>query len=102
RRHTRFSRDWSSDVCSSDLSAASQEAVVRPVELVADHGTATGREMYADLVLPAREQEASDERIARTGREHLHVGASLEAFSRPRSEERRVGKEWTSRWAHES
>src|SRR5690606_39580249 len=22
RRHTRFSRDWSSDVCSSDLSAA--------------------------------------------------------------------------------
>src|SRR5690606_40500440 len=24
RRHTRFSRDWSSDVCSSDLSATDQ------------------------------------------------------------------------------
>src|SRR5690606_40338987 len=27
RRHTRFSRDWSSDVCSSDLNSTSQ---VRP------------------------------------------------------------------------
>src|SRR5690606_39362386 len=25
RRHTRFSRDWSSDVCSSDLVAAARE-----------------------------------------------------------------------------
>src|SRR5690606_40248330 len=31
RRHTRFSRDWSSDVCSSDLDAfeEAQEGVVR-------------------------------------------------------------------------
>src|SRR5690606_41157861 len=28
RRHTRFSRDWSSDVCSSDLSK--RRATVRP------------------------------------------------------------------------
>src|SRR5690606_40479143 len=28
RRHTRFSRDWSSDVCSSDLGA---DAAARPV-----------------------------------------------------------------------
>src|SRR5690606_17265932 len=27
RRHTRFSRDWSSDVCSSDLESASIEAL---------------------------------------------------------------------------
>src|SRR5690606_39917362 len=26
RRHTRFSRDWSSDVCSSDLAALSPDA----------------------------------------------------------------------------
>src|SRR5690606_3278205 len=32
RRHTRFSRDWSSDVCSSDLHALRQ-----PVDLVAVH-----------------------------------------------------------------
>src|SRR5690606_40445268 len=28
RRHTRFSRDWSSDVCSSDLIQAASEAVL--------------------------------------------------------------------------
>src|SRR5690606_40942838 len=27
RRHTRFSRDWSSDVCSSDLSSAEKQIV---------------------------------------------------------------------------
>src|SRR5690606_40706257 len=27
RRHTRFSRDWSSDVCSSDLSAVASKAI---------------------------------------------------------------------------
>src|SRR5690606_39405131 len=27
RRHTRFSRDWSSDVCSSDLAASGAETV---------------------------------------------------------------------------
>src|SRR5690606_40248388 len=27
RRHTRFSRDWSSDVCSSDLASSSTRAV---------------------------------------------------------------------------
>src|SRR5690606_40007236 len=27
RRHTRFSRDWSSDVCSSDLKDVDQQAV---------------------------------------------------------------------------
>src|SRR5690606_40351998 len=29
RRHTRFSRDWSSDVCSSDLEAGRVDAVRR-------------------------------------------------------------------------
>src|SRR5690606_39735959 len=28
RRHTRFSRDWSSDVCSSDLTHRTQQCVV--------------------------------------------------------------------------
>src|SRR2546429_9793135 len=30
RRHTRCSRDWSSDVCSSDLAGMSVRALVRP------------------------------------------------------------------------
>src|SRR5690606_39615319 len=32
RRHTRFSRDWSSDVCSSDLSLQQNIAVTRVLE----------------------------------------------------------------------
>src|SRR5690606_2685103 len=35
RRHTRFSRDWSSDVCSSDLAAARTGAGPAPDRLVA-------------------------------------------------------------------
>src|SRR5207302_3408364 len=31
RRHTRFSRDWSSDVCSSDLAAAIRDAALAAV-----------------------------------------------------------------------
>src|SRR5690606_40783775 len=30
RRHTRFSRDWSSDVCSSDLDPAAVERAITP------------------------------------------------------------------------
>src|SRR5207253_3954096 len=32
RRHTRWPRDWSSDVCSSDLVPIGEEAVLRPQE----------------------------------------------------------------------
>src|SRR5690606_39645931 len=38
RRHTRFSRDWSSDVCSSDLRIPSTQAL-RALESFARHGT---------------------------------------------------------------
>src|SRR5690606_40182339 len=31
RRHTRFSRDWSSDVCSSDLMVAVWQYIIQPV-----------------------------------------------------------------------
>src|SRR6266498_5151877 len=36
RRHTRCGRDWSSDVCSSDLARAGRAAVAHLVELAAD------------------------------------------------------------------
>src|SRR2546429_8934194 len=38
RRHTRCSRDWSSDVCSSDLS----EHIDRTIELIREHGCKPG------------------------------------------------------------
>src|SRR5690606_17749867 len=49
RRHTRFSRDWSSDVCSSDLpaaySASMQQYLVADGHIIADdQGVAVGVE----------------------------------------------------------
>src|SRR5690606_40973948 len=82
RRHTRFSRDWSSDVCSSDLIPldsfdCSQQR---------DH-----------LVLNVSEErlkkaEGFDEDKWPNYREDPGF------FERARSEERRVGKECRSRW----
>src|SRR5439155_11795494 len=83
RRHTRWPRDWSSDVCSSDL---------RPHEALAgqDHrylaqaGGGVAQEPRAAL------QEGSQRRAA-GNRAQYHGSA--------RSEERRVGKECRSRWS---
>src|SRR5690606_39336538 len=36
RRHTRFSRDWSSDVCSSDLTTSDFAAMMRAAHLILD------------------------------------------------------------------
>src|SRR5690606_40256539 len=93
RRHTRFSRDWSSDVCSSDL-LAEMGGVLVTVEtgLVGGHF-----EQH-----PARRAEIDrPEIIAVDHRRHLITGihqrlAHLKLLFR--SEERRVGKECRSRW----
>src|SRR5204862_3620484 len=80
RRHTRSLRDWSSDVCSSDLSsrAGSGRGAV-PI--------GTGR--------PARrtEPESSQRGTARTP-PPATPGATPARRAAGRSEERRVGKEW--------
>src|SRR5690606_40212285 len=84
RRHTRFSRDWSSDVCSSDL-------LVEPVAQAGRCGL--GR------LLVRGEQRTGDKSVD----EVLHDQASVADLAgrllrRERSEERRVGKECVSRW----
>src|SRR2546429_7317808 len=44
RRHTRCSRDWSSDVCSSDLSSVRARVVPRGAQACCtDRGTTAGR-----------------------------------------------------------
>src|SRR5207302_6346829 len=96
RRHTRFSRDWSSDVCSSDL--VSELLDVGAV--VVDHHEGL-REQAARLRL----LDEGDEVGAPYARED-HVGLvclELRDLARElRSEERRVGKECGSGWwAHE-
>src|SRR5690606_40541427 len=76
RRHTRFSRDWSSDVCSSDL----------PARL----GVGAGGEEER-----CEEREAGGE--AHGSGAAAVPGALLGRARRHRSEERRVGKEWWTR-----
>src|SRR5690606_40775176 len=38
RRHTRFSRDWSSDVCSSDLAREMKEQLLDSMDLERERG----------------------------------------------------------------
>src|SRR5699024_12214958 len=74
RRHTRSKRDWSSDVCSSDLG-----------------------EQFGEIIV--KYEEGDRERPGRGSVHHLAIrvkdDTELEYW---RSEERRVGKEWRSRW----
>src|SRR5690606_40524005 len=88
RRHTRFSRDWSSDVCSSDLNPsverAGQSALARRQT---PRVFAQGSRASA-LVIAGGESGAAPERTsAGTG------GTERGVAERLRSEERRVGKE---------
>src|SRR2546422_3818571 len=81
RRHTRCSRDWSSDVCSSDLEYD------RSVEQLQEGRK--GLELYRGLV----------ERVARQVTMGKAQVERMQAEVKARSEERRVGKECRSRWS---
>src|SRR5207249_8555374 len=69
RRHTRSKRDWSSDVCSSDLCRAQTQNVRHDTPVVQAEDPAGASQPRLNLVC---------------NQQH-------------RSEERRVGKEWRSR-----
>src|SRR5204863_1231926 len=87
RRHTRSLRDWSSDVCSSDLFAellAGVRALLRRV----DSGSAL-RQQIGDLTLNMQTR-----RVARGAREISLTPREFDLLTfLARSEERRVGKE---------
>src|SRR5207253_8539666 len=88
RRHTRWPRDWSSDVCSSDLADA--HAIVH-----AQH-----RKVIVDLVAAFDSEERRD---PAGFHDPLDIGGRCGEFdlvlvSIERSEERRVGKECRARW----
>src|SRR5207249_8522785 len=92
RRHTRSKRDWSSDVCSSDLGRVAGAAA---------HGAAL---TAGEAALPAA--DGGKEAAGRVDGAAAHRGVQAgdlvgEARYQPaatRSEERRVGKECRSRW----
>src|SRR5690349_22697744 len=75
RRHTRSLRDWSSDVCSSDLAT---DSVFSETHFISCRNVL----IYFNRHLQDRA-----------------VGLLHESLCRRRSEERRVGKECRSRWS---
>src|SRR5690606_39939705 len=87
RRHTRFSRDWSSDVCSSDLELAQRQSAGEP--LLAADGIPAG-------CLPPSTYIGPPDCLG----EWISPGLSEDSTQRElgkRSEERRVGKEGRAR-----
>src|SRR2546422_3349428 len=89
RRHTRCSRDWSSDVCSSDLRIKAEWPNGQTPQVIATGGLAS---LVAPLV---REIESVHPDLTLTG---LRIAATALGLTW-RSEERRVGKECRSRWS---
>src|SRR2546429_5029213 len=79
RRHTRCSRDWSSDVCSSDLN-------VEPEAAAASYASGTGVTLTAAAASGSTFGGWSGGGCSGTG-------------ACNRSEKRRVGKEGRTRWA---
>src|SRR5439155_18816652 len=84
RRHTRWPRDWSSDVCSSDLFE------IADARLTAFRSEADWIIFFELVSWSIREQEFGCDPFA------YGTCVSPEGL---RSEERRVGKECRSRWS---
>src|SRR3712207_7788387 len=92
RRHTRYWRDWSSDVCSSDLE---RQLLLKQInEIVKERlKYPASDEMDANMKRLKYVRYADDFLIGIIGSKEdcIHV--------KERSEERRVGKECRSRWS---
>src|SRR5690606_40131815 len=91
RRHTRFSRDWSSDVCSSDLERYPLPPFARTVGFSAT--TTISRKAFGIDAWPGVIGDAVALRIeAEAQRVRGDVDTVERAAPADRSEERRVGK----------
>src|SRR3712207_7187883 len=85
RRHTRYWRDWSSDVCSSDLETTAGSGGRRPIPRVRARVAVVAAALVA---------------VAALGRAGPVLAQSYPGGTvSHRSEERRVGKECRSRWS---
>src|SRR5690606_39671077 len=96
RRHTRFSRDWSSDVCSSDL-------LGKMGYLFLDINTENPRETFGGMLVSLKD-EGQFEGLVKTNGDVSSKGAFRYLLYDndkivARSEERRVGKGCRCGWA---
>src|SRR5207302_8289710 len=94
--HTRFSRDWSSDVCSSDLMITPSS--IYDYDMSTHKRTLLKRQEVLGGYDPAQYRT---ERQWATARDGVKIPLSIvyrtstpRDGGAPRSEERRVGKEW--------
>src|SRR5256712_6967074 len=87
RRHTRSDRDWSSDVCSSDLTQVRAPITGTVLELDAVLGTV--------ISSPTNDVGGGTVILKIANLDTVQVSALVDE----RSEERRVGKECRSRWS---
>src|SRR3989440_5214150 len=88
RRHTRSDRDWSSDVCSSDLISDEADFSLPPLIRFVD---AQGKFQTGKFIAWASVHPAVWPRTIALARNSKRAAR--------RSEERRVGKECRSRWS---
>src|SRR5438876_12234861 len=82
RRHTRWTGDWSSDVCSSDL--------IERLSAFWKRSKAQSRSIALTLPRPMAQQKL----MVSSAR----GWSTCRVTAWERSEERRVGKEWRARW----
>src|SRR5690606_2508944 len=85
RRHTRFSRDWSSDVCSSDLFAWPRVPLCRGRELDANWRAraacaGTASRLYDPWDVPDRMWEAPQDALKMCGRCPVRVECLVDAL----------------------
>src|SRR3712207_9578140 len=101
RRHTRYWRDWSSDVCSSDLetngttSNADASAQSRKPSTQCKDSTTTG----SGCLQSTHRTRGENSKTQSTHTSPREKEQADENLGKRRSEERRVGKECRSRWS---
>src|SRR5207237_6609100 len=97
-RHTRFKCDWSSDVCSSDLFAWIKRHLFVWQGVAQNSG---GRFRISvtneENGMPWLIDDSLRENVRKCFWSHHPAGERVNTSRPCRSEERRVGKEWTSR-----
>src|SRR5690606_40506217 len=86
RRHTRFSRDWSSDVCSSDLADTNIQEINDDVKKVVNNVLHSEGYNSFNIIVSQSEYVQIIETEEKAQNEEAYM----------RSEERRVGKECRS------
>src|SRR5690348_18166004 len=101
RRHTRWTGDWSSDVCSSDLGY--QRVSGRLRQLAEGHPASAEALYYCGVSIFQSAEGMGKPAALAAAEEYLKRAVSSKPDYAPahleRSEERRVGKGCRSRWA---